>query len=98
VNCENFGHTTRIKIFRLLKLLADLSTRLKGLDIDKANSPKKCSHWAYPNYRVMSIVDFDDFKYRAEAIVLSVFESVCVAANEHRIQESIIKIDINLIY
>jgi len=25
---ENFGHTTKNKIFRLVKLLADLSTRL----------------------------------------------------------------------
>jgi len=31
VNFENFGHTTKNKIFRLVKLLADLSTRLKGL-------------------------------------------------------------------
>jgi len=30
VNFENFGHTTKNKIFRLVKLLADLSTRLKG--------------------------------------------------------------------
>jgi len=29
VNFENFGHTTKSKIFRLVKLLADLSTRLK---------------------------------------------------------------------
>jgi len=28
VNFENFGHTTKNKIFRLVKLLADLSTRL----------------------------------------------------------------------
>jgi len=28
MNSENFGHTTKNKIFRLLKLLADLSTRL----------------------------------------------------------------------
>jgi len=27
-NFENFGHTTKNKIFRLVKLLADLSTRL----------------------------------------------------------------------
>jgi len=31
VNFENFGHTTKNKIFRLVKLLADLSTRLKLL-------------------------------------------------------------------
>jgi len=30
VNFENFGHTTQNKIFRLVKLLADLSTRLNG--------------------------------------------------------------------
>jgi len=30
VNFENFGPTTKNKIFRLVKLLADLSTRLKG--------------------------------------------------------------------
>jgi len=29
VNFENFGHTTKNKIFRLVKLLADLSIRLK---------------------------------------------------------------------
>jgi len=29
VNFENFGHTTKNTIFRLVKLLADLSTRLK---------------------------------------------------------------------
>jgi len=29
VNFENFGHTTKNRIFRLVKLLADLSTRLK---------------------------------------------------------------------
>jgi len=28
VNFENFGHTTKNTIFRLVKLLADLSTRL----------------------------------------------------------------------
>jgi len=28
VNFETFGHTTKNKIFRLVKLLADLSTRL----------------------------------------------------------------------
>jgi len=31
VNFENFGHTTKNTIFRLVKLLADLSTRLKKL-------------------------------------------------------------------
>jgi len=30
VNFKNFGHNTKNKIFRLVKLLADLSTRLKG--------------------------------------------------------------------
>jgi len=30
VNFENFGHTTKNKIFWLVKLLVDLSTRLKG--------------------------------------------------------------------
>jgi len=30
VNFENFGHTTKNTIFRLVKLLADLSTRLKS--------------------------------------------------------------------
>jgi len=30
VNFKNFGHTTKKKIFRLVKLLADLSTRLKS--------------------------------------------------------------------
>jgi len=29
VNFENFGHTAKNKIFRLVKLLADLCTRLK---------------------------------------------------------------------
>jgi len=29
VNPENFGHTIKNTIFRLLKLLADLSTRFK---------------------------------------------------------------------
>jgi len=29
VNFKNFGHCTKNKIFRLVKLLADLSTRLK---------------------------------------------------------------------
>jgi len=29
VNFENFGHTTKIKIFLLVKLLADLRTRLE---------------------------------------------------------------------
>jgi len=29
MNFENFGHTTKNKIFRLVKLLADLCTRLK---------------------------------------------------------------------
>jgi len=29
VNFENFGHTTKNKICRLVKLFADLSTRLK---------------------------------------------------------------------
>jgi len=29
VNFENFGHTTKNKIFRLVKLLADLCTRPK---------------------------------------------------------------------
>jgi len=33
VNFENFGHTTKNKIFRLVKLLADLSTRLKGWNL-----------------------------------------------------------------
>jgi len=28
MNSENFGHTAKNKIFRLVKLLADLSTRL----------------------------------------------------------------------
>jgi len=28
VNFESFGHTTKNKIFRLVKLLADLSTKL----------------------------------------------------------------------
>jgi len=31
VNFENFGHSTKNKIFRLVKLLADLSTRLKTM-------------------------------------------------------------------
>jgi len=30
VDFENFGHTTKNKIFQLVKLLADRSTRLKG--------------------------------------------------------------------
>jgi len=34
VNFENFGHTTKNTIFRLLKLLADLSTRLKNEDAE----------------------------------------------------------------
>jgi len=34
VNFENFGHTTKNKTFRLVKLLADLSTRLKDKIID----------------------------------------------------------------
>jgi len=29
MNFENFGHTTKNTIFRLVKLLDDLSTRLK---------------------------------------------------------------------
>jgi len=33
VNFENFGHTTKNTIFRLVKLLAELSTRLKAIHI-----------------------------------------------------------------
>jgi len=32
VNFDNFGHTTKNTIFRLVKLLADLSTRLNSND------------------------------------------------------------------
>jgi len=36
VNFENFGHTTKNTIFRLVKLLTDLSTRLYGKKLSKA--------------------------------------------------------------
>jgi len=37
VNFENLGHTKKNKIFRLVKLLADLSTRLNNKDKGKGN-------------------------------------------------------------
>jgi len=37
VNFENFGHTTKNKIFRLVKLLADLITRLKYTNCRMSN-------------------------------------------------------------
>jgi len=34
VNFEYFGHTTKNKIFRLVKLLADLSTMLNNIKVE----------------------------------------------------------------
>jgi len=38
MNSENFGHTAKNKIFRLVKILADLSTRLKPITPKLLNS------------------------------------------------------------
>jgi len=39
MNFENFGHTTKNTILRLVKLLADLSTRLKLREYNHVMNP-----------------------------------------------------------
>jgi len=49
LNFENFGHTTKNTIFRIVKHLADLSTRLKPKLISQSfqSSPAMHVAWSY---------------------------------------------------